>query len=423
MKSFFRKKAIESIQALSKKFLVKYSPKIVAITGSVGKTSTREACFAVLSKKYRCIKNYDSALDDRESIPIAILGEGRDPHGWFDMVRMLLRGYSNYFFQSTFAEFVILEIRVKNPGDIKKVYEYLGTVDVGVLTAISDIPSHVENFKDIEAFTREKMSIISLLSPRALALVNMDDDRVVKALRKVTRNVIRIGFDNDADYFAESPNICSDDIFYRGKSNPCGITYKLHYEQNSIPIRLPHIFSVHQIYPSLFSIVIGLTFEMNLVEIAAALTHFKPPHHRMEALKGIKNSIIIDDTFNASPASCDAALGTTRLLDAKGKKIAVLGDMLELGVHTEKGHREVGKKVCDSVDCLLTYGDRAAFITDEAQKTCPEKKCFAHFTDKQELIQALSEHYMAEGDLLLIKGSRLMHMEEIVRALIVPQST
>lgn len=416
MKTFFRKKTIVAIRLLAQKLLKKYSPKIIAITGAVGKTSTREACFTVLSKKFRCVKNYDSKLDDMESIPIAIVGGKEDPHGWVDMLKMLLMGFQKLFFGSTYADIVIVEIRVKYPGDVKKMYDFLESVDVGVLTAISDIPSHVEHFNSIDSFAKEKMSIITLLPPKAIAVANMDDDRVVRALSKIKRKVVTIGFDNDADYFAENPHVNSDDIFYSGKGTS-GISYKLHYDQNSIPIRLPHIYSIHHVYPSLFAIVIGISMDINLVDIARALTTFEPPRHRMEALKGIKHSTIIDDSFNASPASCEAALSTMRLLDTDGKKIAVLADMLELGAETEKAHRQVGKMACESVDCVITYGDRAAFMYDEVQKICPEMKCFAHFTDKKRLIDALVEKYLNEGDLLLVKGSRMMHMEEVCDAL------
>lgn len=417
MRKYFRHLLQKVLKIESKSILKKYQPKIIGITGSVGKTSAKEAITTVLSKKFlvrQTIGNYNNEI----GVPLTIIGEKTAGQNIFGWLRILLKGLGLILFMKDYPEILVLELGIDKPKDMDYLLDFIKPY-IGVITAISEIPVHLEFFKNPEELAQEKSKLVLSLSSEDVAILNYDDKRVRRIKSKIRADYLTFGFDSQADIWADNVTINSKELSELNGQNPKGISYKLHYRENIIPVRMPYIFSKHQIYASLAAVAVGITFDLNLVEISQRLLEFRPPKGRMHLIKGIKNSFIIDDTYNASPDSTIAALDVLKNLSVSGKKIAVLGDMLELGVLTEKGHREVGKKAVSSCNVLVTVGSRMKFAADQAEKQGMVSENVFWFSEKEteRAGKFIQNKILKEGDLVLIKGSRKMRMERIVKEL------
>lgn len=381
----------------------KYQPRIIGITGSVGKTSTKEAVFSVLSSKYNVrknLKNYNNEI----GIPLTVIGAesgGRSVFKWF---LTLLKWIMVVVLPVKYPEILILEMGVDHPGDMKYLTSFI-SAEVGVLTNIST--SHLEFFKDIEHIAKEKGKLIESLPESGAAILNADDELVLGLREKTQAKIITYGF-------AESAQVKATDIVFNyveGKLG--GLSLKLNYEGKIIPTRLSNLLAKHQVYSVLAAIAVGIYFKVNLVDTVASLENYMSPPGRLNLTKGIKNSFIVDDTYNASPLSTLAALDILNELKAE-RKIVVLGDMLELGKEQEKGHRSVARRVFDiKADLFFAVGERMEIAVKELQKSgYPLDKIF-YFEDPV-LAGKKLQQVIREKDLVLIKGSQGMRMEKIV---------
>lgn len=413
-----KKSILQKILAwLARAAIRRYRPIVVGVAGSVGKTSTKEAIFAVLKKKYRvrrAEKNYNNEI----GLPLAILGiphHGRKVIRWWGAVfKITVRLFAR---DAHYPEILVLEYGVDRPGDM----DYLLSIakpSIAVVTAIGAIPVHVEFFQDPEALIREKAKLVAALGPEGHAVLNQDDYAVFD-MKKVTRvSATTFGFEEHATFRITNSH------WYtlrneRGEEIPGGVHCKIEHEGHVVPLRLPQTFGIPPLYAAAAAAGVGLLMKMNLVEISEALGEYVPPPGRSRLLEGIKRSFILDDTYNAAPESMRAALETLKNLPGK-RKIAVLGDMLEIGRFTEQAHRALGDSAADFVDLLFTVGPRAKFIADEALTRGFEKHARVLlreqvfiFDDAASAGQAL-DPLIREGDLILVKGSQAMRMEKAV---------
>lgn len=383
--------------------LKKYNPRIVGITGSVGKTSAKEAIYLVLSSKFRTrknIKNYNNEI----GIPLTIIGAESGNKSLWKWLKVFFKWLGVVIFPVEYPEILVLEMGVDKPGDMRYLLGFV-PVKAGVVTSIS--PVHLEYFKSIDHIAKEKGRIAESLPEDGFAILNADDDRVLEMKNKTNARVITYGFSDKSEVKA------SDAVCMSEENRPEGISFKLNYEGTSIPMRLRKILAVHQIQAALAAISAGIAFKINLIDIAASLEHFISPCGRMNLIIGIDNSFIIDDTYNASPASVIAALDALESLEAS-RKIAVLGDMLELGAEEEKGHREVAEKIFKmNADLFFAVGDRMKMAVKELERlSYPGEKIF-WFDNPQEAANLLTRK-INTGDLILVKGSQGMRMEKIV---------
>jgi UDP-N-acetylmuramoyl-tripeptide--D-alanyl-D-alanine ligase len=218
--------------------------------------------------------------------------------------------------------------------------------------------------------------------------------------------VITFGFDN-------SSLKISDYKFRQAKDlKQSGISFRLGYKGSFVPVILNGVISKANAYALSAAAAVGAALNLNLVEIAEAMSNFKPPPGRLNIISGIKNSWILDDTYNASPDSMNLALETLKEIQAK-RKIVVLGDMLELGEYSEEAHLLIGQNVFQYADAFFAIGPKMKFAYDEAEKNHMEKDKICWFNTSQEACLMI-QNYIQEGDVILIKGSRGMHMEQIV---------
>lgn len=386
--------------------LKRHKPKIVAITGSVGKTSAREAVFAVLSSKYdvrQNLKNYNNEI----GIPLTIIGVESGNGNIFKWAWIFLKWFFVLILPK-YPEILVFELGVDRPGDMKYFMSFIRP-DVGIITNISS--SHIEFFKTIENIAKEKRILIESLQSEGFAILNADDEIVSRMSQRTQANVITFGQNENA-------MISASNIIYNYQDNKLeGISFKLNYEGKNIPIRLRNLLAEHYVYAALAGISAGIVFKINLVDIAQALEPLKAPIGRLNLIEGINGSYVIDDTYNASPVSTAAALKVLERLEAR-RKIAVLGDMLELGSQTEPEHGEIGRKIFSAkIDLFVAVGKRMRFAAEQLVELGFSHANIFHFDDPAVAAEKVAQ-IMQEGDLILVKGSQGMRMEKVAEKII-----
>lgn len=386
--------------------LKKYNPRVIGVTGSVGKTSAKEAIFLVLAGHFRARRN-EKNYNNKIGIPLAIIGAGNEGRSFFRWLKVFFKWISVMLLPFEYPEILVLEMGADRPGDLKYLTDFV-KLEIGVLTDVS--ASHMEFFKNPEGIAREKGTIIKTLNEKGLAIINIDNPILANLKDQVKSSLVTAGFSGEAEMRATDPA-----FVYSGKAGAeiKGMSFKLNYRGASIPVRLNNVLARHQIYPALFAAAVGAWLGLNLVEIGAALENFSPPCGRMNLIAGIKKTSIIDDTYNASPASAQAALETLGEITAP-RKIAVLGDMLELGGGTEAGHRKAAQKFLEiKGDIFLAVGKRMQFAAEELLKNNFNKNNIFSFSNPMDAGRKLQD-IIKEGDLILVKGSQGMRMEKIV---------
>ncbi|MFA5926444.1 MAG: UDP-N-acetylmuramoyl-tripeptide--D-alanyl-D-alanine ligase [Parcubacteria group bacterium] len=394
------------------KALRRFKPRIVGVTGSVGKTSTKEAIYTVISSKFRTRKN-EKNFNNEIGLPLTVLGLESGGGSFFSWAIVLLRAFGVAFAgrKKDYPEIIVLEMAADRPGDIRYLVDFLKP-EVGIVTTVGI--SHLEFFKDKKQIIKEKSSLVKMLRKEGLAILNFDDGEVRKMGEAAKTKKVFFGF-------AEQADVRASDVFFGYEtvkdnegmniSKIRGISFKLSYEGTTIPVRLTHSIGRPQIYSALAATAVGIHFGMNLLEISKVLKDFQAPVGRLNIIDGVKNTIIIEDSYNAAPQSTLAALEVLEKIQAR-RKLAALGDMLELGGETESGHREVGKKAAEIADILFTVGDKAKFIADEAEKAGLQKSRIFSYESSAEAGVPV-QNILEEGDVILIKGSQGARMEKI----------
>lgn len=409
------KKIIVSIITLEAKLVIKrYKPKIIAVTGSVGKTSTKDAIFCAL-KDFKSVRKSEKSFNSEIGLPLTILG---CPNGWnnfFTWTENIFRGLALVLWKHKYPEYLVLEIGVGKPGDIKKnVLPWLKT-DIVVITRFPEKPVHVEFFNSAEDIIEEKSSLIYTLKKNGLLVLNHDDDKVYNLHSKASCRVVSFGFNENATYKAIFAN-------YSYKNNgsfsmPEGINFKLIYNGNTFPVVLPNVFGLHNIEQALSAIAVSNELGIDLLTAIKAISNYKTPPGRLSFIEGKNNSVIIDDTYNSSPVAVESALMVLESVKSL-RRIAVLGDMLELGKFTEEEHLLLGEKASKIVDLLITVGPRAKSIAEGAKRVSFNPKNIYIYNKNTEASDIL-EKIVKEGDVILIKGSQGIRLEKIVEKIMI----
>ncbi|MFQ5612399.1 MAG: UDP-N-acetylmuramoyl-tripeptide--D-alanyl-D-alanine ligase [Anaerolineae bacterium] len=367
--------SLQGLQALAAFWRRKFQARVIGITGSVGKTSTKELAWAVLSRRFKTLKSPGN-MNNEIGLPLTLL--------------QLDEGY----------ERVILEMGMYDLGEIALLCD-IAQPQVGLVTNIG--PVHLERLKTIERITQAKTELVENLPQDGQAILNYDDARV-RAMRAVAPDqVFTYGLSPQADLWA-------GDITSEGLK---GIRFVLHHGRETRHARAP-LLGRHSVHTALGATAIGLAEGLSWEEIMTGLTS-SAIQLRLVAVPGPKGSTILDDTYNASPASTIAALNLLAEIPAQ-RRIAVLADMMELGDYEIEGHRKVGCRAAAVVDLLLTLGPRARHIASEALACGLDQTAIREFDDPD----TTAGHLLAlveAGDVILVKGSRALKVETIVWAL------
>ena len=394
--------------------LWRYRPKVVAITGSVGKTSTKDAVYAVIASSHY-VRKSEKSYNSEIGLPLTILG---CPNGWNNPLTWLLnilRGLWLFIWPHKYPKWLVLEVGVGKPGDMHYTASWLKT-DVIMITAIGETPAHIEFFDSHKHLVEEKSGLIKTLKKDGLLILNNDDEVVSEMRSKTKSRVITFGLKEGADIRGSS-----DSILYDDEGMPEGLTFKIDETGKSLPVFIKGVFGRNHIYASLAALTLSSGLKFNMLTAINALKNYSVPPGRMRLLKGINGSLIIDDTYNSSPFACESALKTLAEIKSANRRIAVLGDMLELGHHTEEAHRNIGKIVRENLnndgDILVVVGLRAKKIKEGALEAEMDDENIFEFLNSREAGEFLKT-FVQKNDFILIKGSQGMRMEHAVEAIL-----
>lgn len=369
--------SLKGLQQLATYWRARFSPRVVGITGSVGKSSTKELTWAVLRQRFNTLKNPGN-LNNEIGLPLTLLR--------LDISH----------------ERIVLEMGMYNLGEISELCA-IARPHIGVVTNIG--PTHLERLGTVQRIKQAKAELVQALPPDGVAVLNYDDPFVRAMAHETNARVFSYGLIPQVDLWAS-------DIASEGLE---GIRFVLHYQGEAIHAKVP-LLGRHSVHTALRATAVGLIEGMTWHEIMTGLQD-SSVQLRLVSVPGINGSTLLDDTYNASPVSTIAALNL--LDDLSGRKIAVLGDMAELGDQEEEGHRRVGCRAADTVDLLITVGPRAHLIADEARACGLATDAVTEVETNDQALAHLRQ-FVQPGDMVLVKGSRSMAMEEIVAALQVP---
>ncbi len=428
MKPIFKKTLACVLKAESKLVLMRYKPKVIAITGSVGKTSTKDAVYAVLSK-ISYVRKSEKSFNSELGLPLTVLGL---PNGWNNpiaWIQNILKGawlILSPFGLHKYPKWLILEVGVGKPNDMRDTASWLKT-DAVIMTAIGETPAHIEFFTSRKHLIEEKSELIKTLKPEGLLVLNSDDESVLEMKSKTKCLVVTYGFKEGADILGSGKSIA-----YDKNGIPEGVVFRVDEEGRSVPVAIEGVFGRNHVYASLAALALSYGLKFNMLSAADSLKNYDVPPGRMRLLKGKKESLIIDDTYNSSPFACESALKTLGDIkfpegSPRGRKIAVLGDMLELGKHTVEAHKNIGKIAKENADILIVVGLRAKSIKEGALEVYPEEggagmnpESIFEFLDSREAANFVKT-FIKNGDIILVKGSQGMRMERIVGEILLEQ--
>ena len=367
------KDTTEALQEFSSKYRQSLDIKIIAITGSNGKTSTKDLISKILEEKYTVSKTIGN-LNNHIGLPLTLLKFNKDTN--IGVVEMGTDG---------FGQIEVLS-RIARP-------------DIAIITNIGD--SHLEALKTKENIAKEKLHIIDYLAKDGVFYYNLDDPILTSEYNKLNKNIRDISFGKDAkaDYRL---NII--------ESNNKGSLFTLNDNFYNLSL-----IGKHQVYNA--SVAIAVAEEMGIEEdkIKQALLENEASSMRTE-LMNMNGFDILNDSYKSNPQSLITALDTLSILDGYRNKIAILGDMLELGENEEELHRNIGRQIDpDKLDYLLLFGPLSKFIYDEAVKVMGDNRVF-YFDNKDKLVDK-AKYIIKKGDIVLVKASRSMHLEEIIESL------
>jgi len=366
--------SLKAMQQAARFWRRKLDVQVIGITGSVGKSTTKEVIAEVLGKRYRTLKNLGN-LNNEIGLPLTLLcvSEGH--------------------------ERVVLEMGLYVPGEIAFLCE-LASPRIGVITNVGTV--HAERAGSQEEIARGKAELVQSLPPDGVAILNYDDQWVREMATLTRAQVFFYGLDPAADLWA-------DNVEGMGLE---GIHFRLHYRGETLYLRVPMI-GRHSVHTALRAAAVGLVEGLTWQEIVYGLRS-ATTQLRLIAVRTESGALILDDTYNASPESMLAALNLLEELD--GRKVAVLGDMLELGRYEWRGHEMVGIRAAEVVDELITVGERGRMISAAACKAGLRSEVIHELETTEQAIDMLQKGLGAD-DVVLIKGSRGMRMDRIVAKL------
>ena len=404
-----KRKILEKLlRSMAEAVLRKHQPLIVGITGSVGKSATKEAVALILALSYT-VRKAEGNYNNEIGIPLTIIGAksgGSSPIGWLGVFFCFA---SVMLWKKEYPQVLILEVGIDRPGDMDYLMQFI-PVKIGVVTQVSS--SHMAYFGSLATIAKEKGRLIAALPDDGIAILNADDKRVEKMREKTKAKVITYGFGEDADIHADNF------VFHREARRAEGLSFKVNFDGKTVPLRLPKIIAKHHIPAALAALAVGVGLKMNPVEVINALEAFEPLPGRLRLLPGRDNTFLLDDTYNASPTSTKAALEAMGELIAP-RKIAILGDMLELGPDAQKEHANLAPAIRESgVNIVVTVGKHMRALHERLLEEGFSRKQVLWMPDPVSAIEPVL-NIVRSDDLVLIKGSQGLRMEKVTEQLLV----
>lgn len=350
------------------------SVPVIAITGSNGKTTAKEMIAHILSKKFKVLKN-EGTKNNQIGLPLTLIN------------------------LKSCHDMAVLEVGTNHPGEI----EYLARIcqpNIGIIINIG--PSHLEYLHNLEGVLREKYKIIENLEKPYIGILNADNDLLKRKVftRIGKENILGFGMKNYCDFFASNIKNISEGLEF------C-IKQKYRFTLKTL--------GYYNIYNALAAIAVARLFGIKYTDIAGELATFDFPQGRLKFIK-INNIQFIDDTYNSNPLSLSLALDVLANFKTKGRKIFVMGDMLELGSYEKRFHYQAGQKAAGCCDIFIAVGKLSKLAANAAKASnFDSKNIFTCQTASHARSILFKKVSVKKDDIVLVKGSRLMKMEEILK--------
>ncbi|MFA4996134.1 MAG: UDP-N-acetylmuramoyl-tripeptide--D-alanyl-D-alanine ligase [Patescibacteria group bacterium] len=391
MRNIYLKFIYKILAFYARKVIVTHNPFVIAVTGSVGKTSTKEAIYQVLHDKYgdSVRKNFGN-LNAEIGIPLTILGYEKVPNKFIWPLFLLAAWFKTRV--KSYPKYLVLEMGVEHPCDI----EYFSSIvrpDIAIITSTSS--AHLANFQNEEQFQKEKISLIDHLRDGGKAILNFDDENLVKIKGE---NIYSVAINNNA------ANYKSESI----KLSLMGTEFRIAKTGHKISVK-SQLLGNQMIYPQMFSFAVADIMGFSLIETGKSLEKISPIPGRLNLIEGKDNIAIIDDTYNSNPTSAKLAIDFLDQVDYKGRKIAILGNMNELGANEKLLHQKIAEYSKDKFDQVIFVGVNSSIMQEKCDRNS------LSFKTRKELINNLDK-ILKPNDLVLIKASQNKnYLEEVVK--------
>lgn len=399
----FKKFVEKKLQNYAKKYFEKHPEvKLVAVVGSVGKTTSKRAIATVLSTRYR-VRMHEGNLNTEIGAPCSVLGieyptSVKNPFVWMSVFHTARRRIKN----PTDVDVIVQELGTDHPGDIEKFGHYL-TPDIAVVAAVT--PEHMEYFVTMDAVAKEELSAAKFSK---FVLINRDDVDGKYAEFIDTSNYATYGSTGTAEYRFEVQDYSFEDGYKGSVIGP------------EFPEPFPASIKVvgeHSLRPAMAAVAVAAKLGLTPEEITKGLSLVRPAPGRMNLLRGIGGTLVIDDSYNSSPAAAAAALTALYDVDRASQRIAILGDMRELGATSQSAHEELGG-LCDPglLTWVVTVGPESEkYLAPIARGRGCQVKSFASSIQAAEFVRGVTE----PGAVILAKGSQnTIFVEEAVKLLV-----
>ncbi len=417
MRELVKRAVATALTAAARVVIRRHTPTVIAIVGPVGKTTIKDAVFASLAQLGHTRKNAASQNTEL-TVPLAVLGIPAPTRsiGWGAAV---CAAWWQTLTSRTFPRWLVLELGTDQPGDMERFRRWLSP-HIVVGAHFPEIPPHIEFFPSADALFREDWSIVSTMPAGGSVIVQADDERSEPLARSFLPQgvaLLRYGFAKEAEIHIRGYR----PLFSRRKGVPVPrgvrgeIVNRLSGER--LLIHRPGVLGAHHLYPWAAAAAVRVALGFPLAGLDAVARRTPPTEGRMRLLEGKGGMVLIDDSYNASPVAVRAALKTLASLP-QSRKIAILGDMLELGEATAQAHTAIGEHAAQSASCVIAVGVRARRIAQQAQRAgCRQVWVVTTAHEAANLVLSHPQWHTPHTA-VLVKGSRGIHLEAAVRLLL-----
>lgn len=388
--------------------LKKYKPRIIAVTGSVGKTLTKDLLYHIISKKV-FIRKSQKSFTAELGVPLSIIGcdyGGSVP----DLLRGFFIGLKVLLFKLRYPDWLILELDGDKPGDLAGLSTWLSP-DILIVTEIGNVPSHIETFdSNLSKFLAEKKNLVDSVCRDGVIIANADDENAGRLVHGAPVRKVLCGTTPEC-------NVRMSDytLLYGAVKNIkvlTGMSFEIIFDGKSFPVSIFSYIGPSIQCACLLSVSVAFELGISPEESVSVLSRFSFPPGRMKILAGIKETTLIDDSYNSSPVAVEQAVQVLSRMETSGRKIAVVGDMFELGKFSADEHKKISRILKDVATFVVCVGIRSRRISEELLSLGFNPESVICFDTSPEAGKFL-QNFIQEGDTIFIKGSQSMRMERV----------
>ncbi len=409
-KNILKSILISFLSLLAHGIVLRYKPLVIMVTGSVGKTSTKDAIAAALGDQFY-LRKTEKSQNSEFGVPLTIIGVKNPWGSMFGWVNVIGEAMAMLVLPNHYPSLLVLEVGADRPGDLAKILRIV-TPDAVVVTLLPEVPVHVEAYATPAEVREEEFTPATALATGAPLIINANDRYAFELATRTSARVYTFGTSTDADVSVENGSLWVEE------GQVTGMQAELAIGDDRYPLKVRNSFGDSQFFAPAAAVATAMAFDVSPQEALAGLDFFVTPPGRGRLFKGIKNTVLIDDSYNASPVAVSAALASLKLLPPDTRKVGILGDMLELGRYSLDEHVRIGGIAGKTLDLLITVGTRSKSIGTAAIETGMSEGDVYHFANSYDAALAVPD-LLKEGDAILLKGSQSgVRLERIVKALL-----